>query len=210
MSKDPDQEELDELIGALVPEQVSKPVDDIYDDMKDIFYCFSCMGECDPDKHEDMKRYHSGPARFTWSFDAVFRPRVILARGNLEGVVLKSFCIGYEEQLINYAPMKWFQSPFEFPALAGLLRAGCIPAGFPQNLVFCTIPLGVPLTFELSAHVTDFGLWGCTARPQPRKQRETDGCCSGSRNKFHIRSTCLHLRSCGQSLALCRWCEAHL
>jgi hypothetical protein len=173
MSKDPDQEELDELIEMLVPEQVRKPVlTPQQGQWKDVFYCFSCIGECDPDKHQDMKRYHSGPARFSWTFDITFRPRVILARGDLDDVQLKSFCVGHEQQLAaGDVPMRYFKCPFEFPALAKLVKSGLRPDDFSMNLTFCTIPVGVPLTFEFSSHVTDFGLWGCVAAVSPRRKR---------------------------------------
>jgi hypothetical protein len=34
-----------------------------------------------------------------------------------------------------------------------------------------------------------------------------DGNCSGSRDKTRSRITCLFLRACSQSLALCPWCH---
>ena len=129
--------------------------------VKDVFYCFSCINECDPDKHVGMERFNTGHLNFHCQFETAFRPRMILARGNLVGVRLKSLQVGNVEQLaIRNVPMRLFESPFDFPTLARMIQSGFQPDSVTTSLLFSTIPLGVPLTFELSDHITDFGLLG--------------------------------------------------
>ena len=137
-----------------------------YTKVRSVLYCLSCMGECDPDKHEDMKCIFGGIIRHSFSLDFIFRPSMILARGDLENAKLNSFCIGPTEQLaISGIPMKIFDSAFDFPVLAKLVKSGLRLDFLSTNLVFVTIPVGISVTIELSAPVIDFGLYGCTLEP---------------------------------------------
>jgi len=138
----------------------------VHTKVRPILYCLSCMGECDPNKHEDMKDRYGSTLRHSFALDFVFRPSIILARGNLENVKLNSFCIGLTEQLaVSGVPMKVFESEFEFPVLAKLVESGLRLDFLSTNLVFATIPIGISVTIEFSAPVTDFGLYGCTLKP---------------------------------------------
>jgi hypothetical protein len=129
------------------------------------FYCFTCLGECKPETHEEIGEKYGAlvEVNYNWCLPRTFQPLIMLLRGELDEVMIRSMTIGFAQVLpIKGMVAKYCMCPMAFPELVNLLKVG-IPDFLAPRLdgqQFPVIRPGERVNLRISSPITDWGFWG--------------------------------------------------